>query len=278
MKRLPIAAFALLFVLSASINAIAQSPERLEKVAEGEYWRWENGHPIKDTAQSWTIWRTKEGFEIESKLPPNKGALLLAAIGHDLFASESRELKEEARNAAVATEITIQLDRSMAVSALHVGGKSLQDGKLALVADCAPKDQELLCKGRLGSSRLKDGAQLQLLYSGAGPLLYLPLLGRAMSKEVQGDSFQLAVLQEVKNKPQLTEVQASLQRLGPDNLTIGDHVFGMQKFVLTFDPKSGLRQITLWASKRGIVFGVEDSRDTPGARILLSQYKKYTDF
>lgn len=119
MKRLVGLACAIQAFLFAPQVLRAQVPDSRDKVAEGEYWRWEDGHPIKDTAQSWVIWQAKEGLEIESKLPPNKGALLLAAIGHDLFKNESPEFREEARNAAVATEIAVRMDKSMAVSALH---------------------------------------------------------------------------------------------------------------------------------------------------------------
>jgi len=34
-----------------------------------------------DTAQIWTIWRTSDGYEVEDKLPVDKGAMLMAAMG-----------------------------------------------------------------------------------------------------------------------------------------------------------------------------------------------------
>ena len=110
----------LLFSALVARDVPRQIPERLVKIAEGEYRRREGGHPIKDTTQSSALWRTKDGFEIESKLPPDKGALLLAAMGHRPFKHESAELIEEARNAATATEINVALNMEMNVSTLHV--------------------------------------------------------------------------------------------------------------------------------------------------------------
>jgi hypothetical protein len=86
------------------------------------------------------------------------------------------------------------------------------------------------------------------------------------------------VLEEVKNKPPLSEVKGVLRSEGRDKLTIGEHVIEGGKFVLSIEGKDSPRQIALWASKQGIIFGMEDSRDTPGTRILLSQFKKYADF
>lgn len=277
MKRLLSIGCVLQFFVLSPAGLVAQSPDQREKIAEGEYWTWESGRPIKDTAQTWTIWRTTEGFEIESKLPPNKGALLLAAMGHELIAYESPELREEQRNAAAATEITIHVDNRMSVSALHIGGKSLADGKSVLIADCGAKNRELRCKGRLGSSRIKDGAECQILYSEAEPLLYFSLLKRAI-QGIDNSPSKIVLLQEVKNKPQLTELVCKLVSQGSDNLTIGDHVLNMEKYVLTLEGESTPRRITLWASKQGVVFGMEDSRMPPGTRILLSQFKKYVDF
>jgi hypothetical protein len=277
MKRLPAMLCTCLFAVFMHVVLIAQSPEQREKVAEGEYWRWENGHPIKDTAQNWTIWRTKEGFEIESKLPPDKAALWVAAIGSGHL-SASRELKDEAKNAEMVTNVKVQMDRDFSLVGLHANGKSLKDGSSVLVANCLVKEGDLACKGRFGDRRTKRSAATQVMYAPAGPTQFVSLLQQAKGMSGQPLPVSFVVLEEVKNKLQLSEVKGVLRSEGRDKLTIGEHVIEAEKFVVSIEGNDSPRQIALWASKQGIIFGMEDSRDTPGTRILLSQFKKYADF
>ena len=252
MKRFTSIAGSILLVLSAGSIVVPQSPDRLEKIAEGECWQWENGHPVKDTTQGWTIWRTKDGFEVESTLPADQGALWLAAIGRGGLPASS-ELREEARNTAMPTEFHMQLDQSMGVSALRVNGKSLADGKTVVVANCVAKPTEISCKGRLGTAHVKNLVQSQLSYSYASPLLYMPLLKRAKLEPGQTVPIKLVMLEEVKGKTQLSDTSGQLRNEGPDKLSIGDHTFEGERLSLSLETKAGPRQITLWAST-GIYF------------------------
>jgi len=279
MKQLPAILSALLFsVFVIADHLVAQTPERLEKIAEGEYWRWEGGHPIKDTAQSWTIRRTKDGFEIENKLPPDKAAALMAAFGNAFSSKMTPELKDEIENSTTTTEIQIELDHAMAVQRLQLIGRKLSDARQVEVANCAVKENEISCKGRTGGARLKNSAQSLLVYSYAFPLLFTPMLRQSKVAQGQTVAVKLGMLVEVKNKLELTEVAGQLRSEGKDQLTTGQSTFETEKFILTLETKSGARQVTLWASKQGMIFGLEDSRDVPGARILLTQFKKSADF
>jgi hypothetical protein len=65
MKRAPRTAILICFLGSTTPVSFSQGPERLGKVAEGQYLQWRDGEPVKDTAQIWTIWRTKDGYEVE---------------------------------------------------------------------------------------------------------------------------------------------------------------------------------------------------------------------
>lgn len=86
------------------------------------------------------------------------------------------------------------------------------------------------------------------------------------------------MLDEVKNKPRLREMAGQLQSQGSVKLSIGEHIIDTEKFVLTLDTKVTPRIITLWTSKQGIVFAMEDSQFAPGFQILLTQYKRYAEF
>jgi hypothetical protein len=270
-------AFATLLVLMMGPVVVPQSPDRLEKIAEGEYSQWVSGHPIKDTTQSWTIWRTKDGFDVDGTLHPDAGILFFAAIGQgDLPASQG--LRDEAQNAVVAMGINFRLDQGMGIATLRVNGKRLVDGKPAVVADCVSKPAEISCKGRMGTVKLKNAGGEQLSYSCVSPLIYMPLLKQTKLEPGQSVPVKLALFEEVKNKPQLSEVSGQLRNQGLDKLSIGERVFEGEKFSLSLETKAGPRQITLWTSKQGIIFGMQDSQLEPGFQILITKYKKYAEF
>lgn len=71
MRKLFLGSVLIFFLASAPVT-FPQGSTRREKVAEGQYLEWQHGHPVMDTAQSWTIWRTDDGFEVEDKLPEDK--------------------------------------------------------------------------------------------------------------------------------------------------------------------------------------------------------------
>jgi hypothetical protein len=258
--------------------AYPQDSARLEKVAEGEYWEWQDGHPVKDTTQTWTIWRTSDGYEVEDKLPPDKGAALMAVMGAALAKNMSPELREDLRNASTTTDIHLQLTKERAIRTLLLNGKKLSDAKQVQMANCRIEENEISCKGREGTAHLKNSGQDQLVYSYPFPLLFTPMLKQSKPALNQTIPVKLAVLEEVKNKLQLTEVPGVLHGEGPEKLVVGQYTLDTEKYVLAFEMKTGPRQITLWTRNQGTVFAMEDSRLASGLRVMLSQYKKYSDF
>jgi hypothetical protein len=266
------------FLTSTTPVAFPQGSARLEKVAEGRYLQWQDGHPVMDTAQVWTIWRTNDGYEVEDKLPVDKGVMLMAAMGAALDSKMSPELREDMKNAIMKTDINLQLTKDRAIQALILNGKKLNDSKQIEVANCHAKENEITCKGHEGSAHLKNSGQDQLLYPYPFPLLFAQILKQSRPAAGQTIPITLAVLEEVKNRLQLARVPGQLRGEGPEKIAVGQYTFDTEKVVLTFDAKNGTRQITLWASSQGIVFAMEDSRFTAGLRVLLTQYKKYSEF
>jgi hypothetical protein len=251
---------------------------RLEKVAEGQYMQWQDGHPVKDTAQSWTMWRTNDGFEIEDRLPVDNGALLMGVLGAELKPQMSPELREDMKNLTMKTNITLQLTKEKAIRVLVVNGKKINDAGQVEVANCQFKGEQIACKGHDASVRLKNAGQDQLLYAYPFPLLFTQVLTQSHPAPVQTNAVTLALLEEVNSKYQLTRVSGQLRGEGPESIVIGDKNFATDKFILTFATKSGPRQITLWTIKPGVVLAMEDSRFATGLRVVLSQYKKFSDF
>jgi hypothetical protein len=71
MRKLFLGSVLIFFLASAPVT-FPQGSARREKVAEGHTWNGRRAFPVMDTAQSWTIWRTDDGFEVEDKLPEDK--------------------------------------------------------------------------------------------------------------------------------------------------------------------------------------------------------------
>ena len=278
MKRL--SQFTLLSTFWACVASLAfsQDSAHQEKVAEGQFWEWKDGKPIPDTTQSWTIWRTADGFEVEDKLPLNKAAVYAAVMGKAFEGRMSAELSEEMRGGSTTTDIHLQLSRQGAIQALMLNGKKLSDAKDVQVADCRLSEKEIACKGLGNSARLKNPSSDQLVYSYPFPLFFISILKQSKPAVSQTKPVKLAILEEMHNKLQLTEVLAQLRGEGRENLHVGEHIFETDKYSLAYDTKMGPRQITIWTSNQGTVFGMEDSALAPGVRVLLSQYKKYSDF
>ena len=259
-------------------DACPQNSAQPEKVAEGEYWQWQDGRPLKDTSQAWTIWRTQDGYEVEDKLPPDKAAALMAVMGAALQKNMSPGLKEELQNAATATDIHLQLTKEGAVRALLLNGKKISEVKQVQVANCLVRENEISCKGREGTTKLKNPGQDQFIYSYPFPLLFTPMLKQLRPVPNQTIPVKLAMLQEVKNKLQFTELSGQLRSEGRDKLSIGEYTFDTERYSLALNSRSGERQITLWGSRQGIVFAMEDTQFASGFRVALGHYKKYSDF
>lgn len=231
-----------------------------------------------DTAQSWSIWRAGDGFEVEDKLPEDKGLKLMAGIGAALDAKMSPQLREDMKTLTMKTEIDLHLTKQKAVQRLLVKGRKLSDSSQVDVANCQFNEAKIVCKGHEASAHLKTSSPDQLLYPYSFPLLFTQILNQSPPAAGQTKSITLAVLEGVNDKYQLTEVSGQLRGEGPEKMVVGQNSFATEKFVLTFATKNGARQITLWTLNSGIVFAMEDSRFSAGLRVLLSRYKKFSDF
>ncbi len=277
MRRLFLGAV-LIFLLASAPVAFPQDSARREKVAEGQYLNWQDEHPVMDTAQSWTIWRTDDGFEVEDKLPEDTGLMLMAGIGAALDAKMSPQLREDMKSLAMKTEIDLHLTKQQAVQSLVVKGRKLNDSSQVDVTNCQFKEAKIVCRGHEASARLKTASQDELLYPYPFPLLFTQVLHQSPPAAGQTSSVTLAVLEGVNDKYQLTEVSGQIRGEEPERMVVGQNSFATKKFVLTFATKNGARQITLWTLDSGIVFAMEDSRFAAGLRVLLSQYKQFSDF
>lgn len=150
--RRPFLGSVLIFLLASAPVALPRGSARREKVAEGQYLEWQDGHPVTDSAQSWTIWRTDDGFEVEDKLPEDKGLMLMAGIGAALDAKMSPQLREDMKTLTMKTEIDLHLTKQKAVQTLVVKGRKLNDSSQVDVANCQFKEAKIVCKGHEASA------------------------------------------------------------------------------------------------------------------------------
>jgi hypothetical protein len=278
MKRLTLVPLLIGFLVFGGSVASTQDSQHLEKVAEGEYTQWQDGHPLKDTGLTWTVWRTTDGFEVEAKLPLDKGLAILAGMGADPGIKMTPELKKEIQDSSTTTDIDLQMTKEMAIQKMILEGKNLGDFKQVQVADCRVSEKEISCKGREGTVRLKNEGPDQLVYSYPFPVLFTPILKNYKPAENRSTSVKLALLEEGKNKMRLTELPGQLHDEGAEKLTIGQHTLDTEKYSLILETKAGARKITLWTANHETVFAMEDSLLAPGLRILLSHYKRYSEF
>jgi len=278
MRGLSSIALPISLLVIAPFVASRQNSAQVEKVAEGEYWELQDGHLIKDTSQTWTIWRSQDGYEVEDKLPPDEAAALWAVFGAGLQGRMSTGLREDYRNSSTTTDIHVQLSKDGAIRGLLLNGKTLSEIKQVQVANCAVKENEISCKGWQGKAHLKNSGQDQLVYSYPFPLLFTPMLKQLKPALNQKIPLKLAMVEELKNKVQITEISGQLENQGREKLSIGEFNFDTEKYALALTTKSGPRQIKLWASPEGIVFALEDSQLASGRRVVLIHYKRYSDF
>jgi len=279
MHRVASAPFLLGFLILTSPIVSPQDPAPREKVAEGEYSEWQDGQPLKGTGFTWTIWRTKDGLEVEATLPPDKSAFTAAALAGPGFRA-TPEFKKEMQNSSVTRSIDVRLTKLLVLERMVLEGVSLGDLKQVRVADCQVSEKEISCQGGEGRLHVKNEGPLQLVYSSSFPfpLSFTPILKNNKPPQNQGTPIKLAMLEEVKHKMQLTEVSGQLRAEGAEKLSIGEHIFDTDKYLLVLTTNAGERKITLWTRNHETVFAMEDSLLGPGLRIQLNQYKRYSDF
>jgi len=264
-------------VLTGPIVALQDLAHR-EKVAEGEYSRWRDGHPIEDTGLSWTIWRTQDGLDVEATLPPDKGAFIAASSSGS--GGTTPELKKDIQNSSVAKSVDLKLSKVLAFQRMILEGVSLRDLKQVRVTDCDVSGNEISCAGRDGKLHAKSEGPLQFLYSYPYPLpmSFTSILRNNKPAENQSTPLRIAMLDDVKHKLQLTEISGQLYAQGTDKINLGEHIFETEKYLLVLATKAGDRKITVWTKNNGIVFAMEDSQLEPGVRIQLNRYKRYSNF
>jgi hypothetical protein len=276
MNRLTCALLVLGFPLLASPAVFLQEQADREKVAEGEYSEWQGGHPLKDTGLTWTIWHTKDGLEIEATLPPDRGALLAAGL-QDIA---SPELRKEIQNSPVTRSIDLQLTKLLVLQRMILKGVNLGNLQQVRVTDCQVSENQISCEGRKGTLHAKNNGPLQLVYSNPFPFptLFTPILRNNKPAQSQDMPIKLAMVEEINHKMRLTEVPGQLHAEGTEKLTIGDHIFDTDKYLLVLATEAGERKITLWTRNHETVFAMEDSLLGSGLRVQLNQYKRYSDF
>jgi hypothetical protein len=279
MNRLTSAPLLIGFLMLAIPVASPQDSTPREKVAEGEYSEWKDGHPLKDTGLIWTVWRVNDGLEVEATLPPDFGAFWAAGLARP-GVSMDPELRNEIQNSSVTRNIDLRLTKHVVLQRMVLDGVNLGNSKQVRRADCQISEDEITCKGREGTLRLKNEGLLQLVYSYPFPFptSFTPILKNYKPPQNQATPIRLAMLEEVKHKMQLTEVSGQLHAEGMEKLTIGEHIFDTEKYLLVLAIKAGERKITLWTKNNETVFAMEDSLLAPGLRIMLTQYKRYSDF
>jgi hypothetical protein len=267
-----------LLLLADPVAAPQDSAQR-EKVAEGEYSEWQDGHPLKDTGLAWTVWRTKDGLEIEATLPPDEFAFIFAALAGP-GSRATPELKKEVQGSSATRSINLELTNQTVLQRMILDGVSLDDRKQVRVADCEARADEIACKGREGTIRVKSEDRLPLVYTYpfTFPLSFTPILKNNKPAGNQPARIKLAMLDDVKYKVRLTEVPGQLYAEGVEQLAIGEHTFETTRYLLVLATKTGERKIKLWTANHETVFAMEDSLLAPGVRILLTKYKRYSDF
>jgi hypothetical protein len=135
MNRFTSAPLLLGFLVLTNPAVSLQDPAHREKVAEGEYSEWQDGHPLKDTGLTWTIWHTKDGLEVEATLPSDKGAFIAAALA-DPGSAATADFKKEIQNSSVTRSIDLQLTKLLVLQRMILEGVSLGDLKQVRVANC----------------------------------------------------------------------------------------------------------------------------------------------
>jgi len=174
----------------------AQSPQS-QKVADGRYREFENGHFSKEIDHSWTLWRTTSGYELEDQFKDREqfASRFLIAMSNDNGFPVSPQIQQEGRSLAVIDELILETS-PVQINNLLLKGKQL-DGNRAKevkVLECKNLQTEIKCKGIKGSPKLKNKASHQLFYSYSFPLLFASLVRQSKRNPQQSDKVVLAAV------------------------------------------------------------------------------------
>ena len=271
--------------------ASPQEPPQPEKLAEGKYEQWQGGHPVADTARQWSITRTGDGYEVKVEWPPERATAMLWMIAAAGYEHLSSEMRAQVQNASITTGMRLHAGQDMTFRDLTLTGKTFRNvlaimqhkktlGEASDVelAHCAAEGGKLSCKGAIGKAEIKLRGDFCFLYGHSLPILYAPLLKRLAASAEEQQRTEFVILDDSSRHLPLSRMTATLRRDGAENLAIGDRTFPLERFILDVQAGSPARAIRLWAARDGTVFGVEDPRFAEGRRVLLSEYRKYSNF
>lgn len=259
----------------------AQSPQ-LQKVADGRYREFENGHFSKDIDHSWTLWRTTSGYELEDHFTDEQqfADRFLIAMSSDNRLPMSPQLQQEGRSLAVVDNLMLEMSSDLRINNLTLQGKQL-DGNRAKevnVLECKNRSEAIRCKGIRGNPKLKTKASRELFYSFSFPMLFGSLVRQSKRNPQQPDKVALAAVSfDSHQQPRVSESDAEVKYSGEDDLHIADQSFRVGKYEMRMGSGSGGSSLTVWATANGLVLGLE-AANAPGKRMLLVNYKKYSDY
>ncbi len=193
----------------------------------------------------------------------------------------SPELKRDLTSAVSQTEMDILLTPDWKPEGLIVRGVSLGDGKSVEVVNCAITEAAVSCKGLQGNAKFKKEKPRELLYSFSLPLLLRNFALRAKKAPNQSAVFSVVLL-KLDNRgpdliPELTAADVKSTYVGDEVISIGDHRFNGRKYSIEIMSKSATEKSFLWLSGNDVVLAAQP-RDSGNQRVLMSQFKKYSDF
>ena len=247
-----------------------------EKISEGQYVHMKNGDKIPGSEQSWALWRIPGvGYELEDhfELAPNPAAQLLSQMpSKDLSPELRRELASEVKQ----TDLIVRYGMDRKPISVRIQGKKLQDGTKVDVLKCGVDGRQVRCDGNIRQTKFSSREQRELFYAMPFPmLLSMWLLPDTLKTETI--QRQLVVL-EFGKVYEFQEAEETIQPLGDETITIGDHKFGAHRVQVRLVYGSGKKlDIAIWHATPGLVFAME-TPSLPNERIALVQYKKYSAF
>jgi|SRR5579872_3217245 len=271
MKRMILMIAAILFV--CSLAAQTPTPQR-EKVAEGQYVRMHDNETIPGSTQSWTLWRTADGYVLEDHFaasnPNNNGN----AFGDIQLSAQAREKMKKEANADFL-EMTLNRDYGIESFVLH--GKMLLDEKPADVLSCDHDGLKIRCKGLKGDSKLSSHEARPIFYAFPFPMIYAPFARAGQAQEAGKTVTTRLALIDWMGQQRLTEVEGQIQHVGIETIQIGEKSLKLHRYDVSINTSKGPVKSKIWASPGGLIVAMENA-DVIGERMALVQFKKYADF
>lgn len=261
-------------ILSALISHSADSDR--EKIAEGEF-QTVPGAPMTDPTQSWVLWRDANGkLQLEDHFTHfDDPALMMLA---PLAAHLDPGLKKQVADKVGQTGIEVILTTDWKTERFIVHGIRVADSKAIELANCEVKDREVACKGFKRSTKLKRDSGREFFYLSHFPLLLRSFALRA--KNAPNGTATIPLIQMALTKegvPELLEADAKVVYQGDEVLTIGDNRFNGRKFSVETRSTTGTFESTVWLSGNDVVLAAQN-QDRTLMRVLMSRFKKYSDF